>query len=56
MQILSSINIDLQRPRAPIIVHAKQGDKLTRGVVVKLYNNGAAWTIPTEVTDVFVAF
>lgn len=56
MQILSSINIDLQRPRAPIIVHAKQGDKFTRGVVVKLYNNGAAWTIPTEVTDVFVAF
>ena len=56
MQILSSINIDLQRPRAPIIVHAKQGDKLTRGVVVKLYNNGAAWTIPTDVTDVFVAF
>lgn len=56
MQILSSINIDLQRPRAPIIVHAKQGDKLTRGVVVKLYNNGAEWTIPTEVTDVFVAF
>jgi hypothetical protein len=56
MQILSSINIDLQRPRAPIIVHAKQGDKFTRGVVVKLYNNGTAWTIPTEVTDVFVAF
>lgn len=56
MQILSSINIDLQRPRAPIIVHAKQGDKLTRGVVVKLYNNGTAWTIPTEVTDVFVTF
>lgn len=56
MQILSSINIDLQRPRAPIVVHAKQGDKLTRGVVVKLYNNGTAWTIPTEVTDVFVAF
>lgn len=56
MQILSSINIDLQRPRAPIIVHAKQGDKLTRGVVVKLYDNGTAWTIPTEVTDVFVAF
>lgn len=56
MQILSSINIDLQRPRAPIIVHAKQGDKLTRGVVVKLYNNGTAWTIPTDVTDVFVAF
>ena len=25
-------------------------------MVVKLYNNGAAWTIPTEVTDVFVAF
>lgn len=56
MQILSSINIDLQRPRAPIIVHAKQGDKFTRGVVVKLYNNGTAWTIPTEVTDVFVTF
>lgn len=56
MQILSTINIDLQRPRAPIIVHAKQGDKLTRGVTVKLYNNGVAWTIPTEVTDVFVTF
>lgn len=56
MQVLSTISIDLQRPRAPIIIHAKQGDKLTRGVVVKLYSNGAEWTIPTEVTDFYVAY
>lgn len=46
LEITSEIVMDLQRPGAPAIVHAKQGEKYTRAVKIKLYNGGAAWTPP----------
>lgn len=46
LEITSEIVMDLQRPGAPSIVHAKQGEKYTRAVKIKLYNGGAAWTPP----------
>lgn len=46
IEIVSEIVMDLQRPGAPAIVHAKQGEMYTRKVKIKLYSGGAAWTPP----------
>lgn len=47
MLIKSEIVVDLLRPSVPPIVHAKQGDKNSRSVVVHLYENGKTWAVPT---------
>lgn len=56
MIINKGIKLDLQRPGDPKIIHAKQGDVLTRSVTVALYSDGIAWTIPSEVTSIAVAY
>lgn len=56
MIINKAIKLDLQRPGDPKIIHAKQGDVLTRSVTVALYSDGIAWTIPSEVTSIAVAY
>lgn len=56
MIINKEIKLDLQRPGDPKIIHAKQGDVLTRSVTVALYSDGIAWTIPSEVTSIAVAY
>lgn len=56
MIINKAIKLDLQHPGDPKIIHAKQGDVLTRSVTVALYSDGIAWTIPSEVTSIAVAY
>lgn len=54
MQTLSRLVLDLQRKTQPQ-VSAVQGEANTRTLLVSLYENGAAWDIPADVT-VEVAF
>lgn len=54
--IKHNIVIDLQRPGAPQIVYATQGDEASRQVVITLYDSGAAWPVPETVTKVFLEY
>lgn len=45
--IYHEFNLDLQNPGAPRIVHAMQGESLTRAAKINLYNGGQAWTPPS---------
>ena len=56
MQILSDINIDLQRPASMKTIYATQGDSGTRGVRIKLFNGGVEWPVPPEVADIFISY
>ena len=48
--INQEFNLDLQNPGVPRVVHAKQGESLTRAVKISLYSGGQAWTPPTGAT------
>lgn len=54
--IIHTIKIDLARKGAPVVVDATQGDSLSRKIIVNLYNNGVAWTIPDDVKSAVFAY
>ena len=47
-KLVTRINLEMSGDTKLYMVSAKQGDKATRYVVVKLLNDGAEYTIPTE--------
>lgn len=54
MQVFSKINLDLLRPAAQVIVHAKQNDKAARFVQANLWEGGQPFT-PSDALAVFRA-
>ena len=54
MQVFSKINLDLLRPAAQVIVHAKQNDKAARFVQAYLWEGGQPFA-PVDVLAVFRA-
>lgn len=55
MQITTDIVLDLKRPNINTIVHAKQGDKLSRWINASLMNGNVAWTVPAN-TNALIRF
>lgn len=52
ISVTTQITMDLLRPAAPQIVHAKQGEALSRLVKINLLCNGSAWEVPDEASFV----
>lgn len=46
MNIISKVNMDLQRPGVVTVIHAMQKDWYSRDIQLTLYSGGEAWTIP----------
>lgn len=56
MNINHTIMLDMQQIGTPPTIYAKQLDSLTRAVTVSLYNNGTAWSIPSDATILAVGY
>lgn len=56
MNISHTIMLDMQQIGTPPTIYAKQLDSLSRAVTVSLYNNGTAWSIPSDATILAVGY
>lgn len=52
MLINHELTLDLRNPTAPERIHVKQGDTLTHGLQITLFDNGEPWPIPAEAAPV----
>lgn len=56
MKIRHKLKLDLQQRTNPPVLHLKQGDCLTRELLLTLTNDGAVWTPPQEAVIYQVAY
>lgn len=52
MQLTHTIDIDLLEPGTPVRIQAKQGESLSRQVLLRLFAGGESWVIPEGVSPV----
>lgn len=52
MQLTHTIDIDLMNPVAPERIQAKQGENLSRRILLRLFANGESWAIPAGAAPV----
>lgn len=52
MLITHEIDIDLVKPDTPPRIYVKQGDVMTRNVMIHLYANGTAWSLSPDASVV----
>ncbi len=56
MNILHKIKIDLSRREQPERIDVVQGDSMSRTLEIKLYNNGAAYSVPESASILQIAY
>lgn len=52
MLINHVLSLDLRNPTVPERIHVKQGDAMTHGLQVNLFDGGEPWPIPAEAAPV----
>lgn len=52
MQLTHTIDIDLMNPGAPERIQAKQGESLSRRILLRLFADGASWAVPAGASPV----
>ncbi len=52
MRLTHTIDIDLMNPGAPVRIQAKQGENLSRRVLLRLFADGESWDVPTGASPV----
>jgi len=50
------IHVDLQSHAKRQIVYMKQGDEMSRELLIFFYNGGSAWAVPSEITSVSLSY
>ncbi|MBQ6430847.1 MAG: hypothetical protein IJJ99_03095 [Oscillospiraceae bacterium] len=50
------IHVDLQSHAKRQIVYMKQGDEMSRELLIFFYNGGAVWAVPNEITSVSLSY
>ena len=56
MNIIHTLELDLQRHDSRQFIYCKQGDSETRSVEISLYNNGSTWKVPEDASIIRICY